>query len=169
MIWLYIIIFIFALTFLYASWRAAPWLPMFARDVQRAAELAAFKPGEKFFDLGAGDGRILLAASALGAQAEGFEISLLPYLIAKFKIIFSREKNRPKIFFRDFWKINLGEADVVFVFLLPRIMEKLKTKMEKELKPGTRIICYTWPMPGWTAAKISEAEGGAKIYLYLRQ
>jgi len=128
--------FYFCLTFLYASWRAAPWLPMFARDVQRAAELAAFKPGEKFFDLGAGDGRILLAASALGAQAEGFEISLLPYLIAKFKIIFSREKNRPKIFFRDFWKINLGEADVVFVFLLPRIMGKAENKNGKRVKAG---------------------------------
>jgi len=168
LIWLYIIVFIFALTFLYAAWRAAPWLPMRSQDVKRAMALAEIKVGEKFYDLGAGDGRMLFGAAALGATAEGFEISLLPYLIAKFKIIFSREKNRPKIFFHDFWKINLAGADVIFVFLLPRIMEKLKEKMEKELKPGARIICYTWPMPGWEPKKISEAAGGAKAYLYVK-
>jgi SAM-dependent methyltransferase len=164
--WLYFFVFIFVLTFSYACLLAAPWVPMYARDVKRGIGLAEIKAGERFYDLGAGDGRTLLAAAALGAQAEGFEISLLPYLIAKFKIIFSKVKNKPKIYFRDLWKINLGQADVIFVFLLPRIMQKMKEKMEKELKPGARIICYTWPMPGWTAAKVSEAEGGSKVYLY---
>jgi hypothetical protein len=168
LIWLYLVVFIFGLTFVYAAWRAAPWLPMRANDVKRAMALAEIKAGERFYDLGAGDGRMLFGAAALGATAEGFEISLLPYLIARFKIIFSREKNRPKIFFRDFWKTNLAGADVIFVFLLPRIMEKLKGKMEKELKPDARIICYTWPMPGWTAKTVSEAEEGAKIYLYVK-
>jgi|WetSurMetagenome_2_1015567.scaffolds.fasta_scaffold18844_7 hypothetical protein len=168
MIWFYIVVFIFGLTFVYASWRAAPWLPMYGRDVKRAVELAEIKAGDKFFDLGAGDGRTLFAAVELGARAEGFEISLLPYLIAKFKIFFSKEKNKPKINFRDFWKINLGEADVVFVFLMPRIMEKLKEKMEKELKSGARIICYTWPMPGWKPAKIDDIPGSPKIHLYIR-
>jgi hypothetical protein len=168
MIWLYIIVFIFALTFLYASWRAAPWLPMYRQDVARAIGLAKIKAGDKFFDLGAGDGRTLFAAAAAGAISEGFEISLLPYLITKIKILFSQDKNKTKIFFRDFWKINLGEADVIFVFLMPRIMEKLKEKMEKELKPGARIICYTWPMPGWTPAAIDDTPGSPKSYLYIR-
>jgi SAM-dependent methyltransferase len=168
MIWLYIIVFIFALTFLYASWRAAPWLPMYANDVARSIGLVKFKEGEKFFDLGAGDGRTLFAAMAAGAIAEGFEISLLPYLITKIKILFSSVKNKPKIFFRDFWKINLGEADVIFVFLMPRIMGKLKEKMEKELKPGARIICYTWPMPGWQPAIVNDISGRPKIYIYNR-
>ena len=70
--------------------------------------------------------------------------------------------------FRDLWKVNLSEADIVFVFLMPRIMQKLKEKMEKELKPGAKIICYAWPIPGWEIKTISEAEGGAKIYLYVR-
>ncbi|HTX86788.1 MAG TPA: SAM-dependent methyltransferase [Candidatus Nanoarchaeia archaeon] len=166
MIWVYIIVFIFALTFLYASWRAAPWLPMYANDVARVIDLAKIKEGEKFFDLGAGDGRTLFAAAGAGAISEGFEISLLPYLITKIKILCSPKKNKPKIFFRDFWKINLSEADVIFVFLMPRIMEKLKEKMEKELKPGARIICYTWPMPGWEPAAVDDIPGRLKIYLY---
>jgi hypothetical protein len=168
MIWLYIIVFIFALTFLYASWRAAPWLPMYSNDGARAVVLARFRAGDKFYDLGAGDGRTLVAAAEAGAYSEGFEISLFPYLLAKIKIFFSSVKNKPKIYFRDFWKINLGEADVIFVFLMPRIMEKLKVKMEKELKSGARIICYTWPMPGWEPAAVDDIPGRPKIYLYIR-
>jgi hypothetical protein len=168
MIWLYLIVLIFAITFVYAAWTAAPWLPMYGRDVERAILLAQIKEGEKFFDIGAGDGRTLFSAAAKGAIAEGFEISLLPYLMTKFKIFFSKDKNKPKIFFRNLWKINLGGADVVFVFLMPRIMEKLRVKMEKEMKLGARIICYTWPMPGWEPKEVSEAAGGAKAYLYVR-
>jgi SAM-dependent methyltransferase len=166
MIWLYLVIFIFSLTFLYASWRAAPWLPMYRQDVKRAVGLAEIKNGEVFIDLGAGDGRTILAAADLGAKAIGYEISLLPYLIAKYKILFS--KNNAQIYFHDFWRTDLKKADVIFVFLMPRIMQKLKLKMEKELKPGARIICYTWPMPGWEPKEVSEAAGGAKVYLYVR-
>ncbi len=168
MIWIYLIVFIFGLTFVYAAWRAAPWLPMYREDVERAIKLARLKAGEKFFDIGAGDGRTLFAAAAAGAVSEGFEISLLPYLIAKFKIIFFRGKDKPKIYFRDFWGINLGEADAIFVFLMPRIMQKLRVKMEKELKPGARVICYTWPMPGWTPAQVDSLPEQPKIYLYIR-
>ena len=110
MIWLYLIVFIFGFTFVYASWRAAPWLPMFREDVSRAISLAKLKEGEKFYDLGAGDGRTLIAAANAGAQAEGFEISLLPYLLAKIKFIFYSGKNKPKIYFRDFWKRENGEG-----------------------------------------------------------
>ena len=100
MIWIYVIVFIFALTFLYASWRAAPWLPMRAPDLERVMRLAGMKEGEIFYDLGAGDGRTLFATAELGASAEGFEISLLPYLITKVKILFGSGKNKTKIYFR---------------------------------------------------------------------
>jgi SAM-dependent methyltransferase len=168
MIWLYLIVFIFGFTFVYASWRAAPWLPMFREDVSRAISLAKLKEGEKFYDLGAGDGRTLIAAANAGAQAEGFEISLLPYLLAKIKFIFYSGKNKPKIYFRDFWKIDLSQADAVFVFLLPRIMNRMKEKTEKELKPGARVICYSWPMPGWQPEIIDDVKSRLKIYLYKR-
>ena len=168
MIWIYLVVFIFGVTFVYASWRAAPWLPMYREDVERAVKLAGLKPGEKFYDIGAGDGRTLFAAAAAGAVSSGLEISLLPYLITKFKIIFSIGKNKPKIYFRDFWRMNMGEADAIFVFLMPRIMQKLRKKMEQELKPGTRVICYTWPMPDCTPAQVDNIPGRPKIYLYTR-
>jgi SAM-dependent methyltransferase len=168
MIWLYLIVFILSLSFLYASWRAAPWLPMYARDVSRVIALAEIKGGEKFLDLGSGDGRTLLAAAQAGAVSEGFEISIVPYLVAAVKIFFSQVKIKPKNIFHDFWNINLGEADIIFVFLLPRIMNRLKEKMEKELKPGARVICYTWPMTGWTPARVDDVPNQPKIYLYVR-
>ncbi|HTW97081.1 MAG TPA: 50S ribosomal protein L11 methyltransferase [Candidatus Methylomirabilis sp.] len=166
MIWLYLIVFIFGLSFLYGAYRAAPFLPMHAADVERVIKLAELKPGEKFFDLGCGEGRTLIAAARVGAEATGYEISLLPYIWAKIKILFYRGPNKSKVFFRDFWKINLGEADVVYNFLMPRVMAKLREKLKKELKPGARVINYTFYLPDWNPEKIDDIPGRPKIYLY---
>ncbi len=168
LIWVYAVILIFCLTFLYASWRGAPWVPMRADDVVRAMRLAKIKEGEIFFDLGCGDGRSLLAAARAGAKAEGFEISLLPYFLAKIKIFFCKGKNKPKIYFRDLWRADLSRANTIFVFLTPRVMDRLREKMEKELKSGVKIICYVWPMPGWNPVETENIPGRFKIYRYIK-
>jgi hypothetical protein len=64
--------------------------------------------------------------------------------------------------------VDLKEADAVFVFLMPRIMPKLREKMERELKPGARVVCYSWPIPGWQPRAVDDAPGRPKIYLYER-
>jgi SAM-dependent methyltransferase len=168
MVWLGLIVFIFALSFLYASWRAAPWVPMRANDVARVIALAKLKEGEIFYDLGSGDGRTILAAAQTGARAEGFEISLLPYLIAKIREIFISDKNKPQTHFKDFWHVDLSRADVVYIFLMPAIREKMKQKMERELRPGARVICYVWPMLGWPEAAVDDLPGRPKLRLYVR-
>jgi SAM-dependent methyltransferase len=161
---LYFIVFVVLVSFIYASLKAAPWVPMRAEDLARVIAMAKIKPGEKFFDLGAGDGRTLEAAEKNGAEAVGYEISLLPFLLSFVRKFFVGAKF--KMLFKDLWKADLQQADIVFFFLMPKIFPRLQEKLEKELRPGTRVISYVWPINGWAPETINEAESRPKLYLY---
>lgn len=157
------IMFIFLGSFAYAGIKAAPWFPTWSRDIERFLILAEIKPGDRFYDLGCGDGKLVFAAAKAGAKATGFEISLLPYLIALAHSWNTRDSN---IRFRDFWNINLSDADIVYLFLTPKFNPKAKEKLEKELRPGTKIIAYTWPIEGWEPLKKDFQKGRPPMYLY---
>lgn len=150
-------------TFAYAGVRGAPWVPTFAADVVRIRRVAALQPGERFFDLGCGDGRIVRAAADAGAHATGFECSLLPYVLAKFRV-----GRHGAVRFADFWSANLSDADVVYCYLMPKIYPKLKAKLERECRPGTRIILHVWPMSGWTPMMVDTVPGHPNVFLYQR-
>lgn len=163
---LVLIILVLAGSAAYAGWRAAPWAPTFKRDTERFLKLADIKPGQKVYDLGCGDGRLVLAAGEAGAVATGFEISLLPYLVAKWRIGLSPFKKKCSIKFRDFWRADLSDADIVYFFLMPEIFAKMKAKLERELKPGAKVIIYAWPMEDWTPIVEDCPVGKTQIYLY---
>lgn len=145
---------------------AAPWLPTWRKDLGRILALINLQPGQKFYDLGCGDGRLICAAGSGGAQAVGIELSLFPYLLARAKIAF--EKNPAKIIFGDFFRVNLNDADAVYLFLTPPVMLKIKTKLEAELKPGAKIVSYHFAIPDWSPAVVDKDPAGATIYLYAR-
>lgn len=163
---LLILILAIAITTIYALVRGIGWVPTWQRDIDRFLKLADIKPGEKVYDLGCGDGRLVIAAAKKGAQGIGLEVSILPFIAAYLRNIFSGSK--AKIKFRDFWLVDLKEADVVYFFLIPRIYEQLKNKLEKELKPGVRVVTYVWPISGWTPKVVDETTGQPKMYLYIR-
>ena len=160
------IIFVFIVTFAYAGWRGAPWAPTKKEDIARFLSLAQIKPGDKVFDLGCGDGRLLFAAANQGAEVMGYEISLLPYVLAQIKKSFFPKKEKVSIRFRDFWGVDLSEADLVYFFLMPKVYKKLKLKLGNELKPGARVIAYVWPIKGWQEIGRSEKKDAPIIYLY---
>ncbi|PLX24649.1 SAM-dependent methyltransferase [Candidatus Parcubacteria bacterium] len=137
---------------------------MWSKDLERFLNLAKIKKDDKVYDLGCGDGKLLFAAAKYGAKAEGFEVSILPYVIAKVRQII--DKTKVKIKFRDFWMVNLSDADVVFFFLIPRIYPKLKKKLQSELKPGTRVVAYVWPFEDWEPDVVDKAENRPTMYLY---
>lgn len=165
MIYLLIILFVLfvAITSAWAS-KVAPWVPTRKADVKRFLQLASIKAGDKMYDLGCGDGRLTAAASKAGANAVGLEISLFPYFIAKVRGFFLKGKYAIK--FKDFWKMDLSDADIVYFFLMPKIYPKLKQKLEKDLKKGTKVIAYVWPIDGWTPLEISKHDKKSNIYLY---
>lgn len=166
MYWLALILFLFLGTFAYAGISAAPWFSTWSRDIERFLKLAEIKPGQKFYDLGCGDGKLVFAAAGAGAEAVGFEISLLPYLIALSRSYYIKNS---KIKFKSFWNQNLSDADVVYIFLTPKINPKAKLKLEKELKVGSKVIAYAWPIDGWSPARTNVVPGQPAMYLYIIQ
>lgn len=154
-------------TFAYATFRSIGWVPMWSKDVKNVMDLADIKSGDRFYDLGCGDGKVILAAGQRGAKAVGYEISLLFYMIAKVRSWLS--KDDVKVKFRDFWLVDLSDADVVFFFLIPHIYPKMKNKLQKELKTGAKVIAYVWPFEGWQPVKKIRREKGPAIYLYIKE
>jgi hypothetical protein len=81
-----VVIFLVLGTFALGGILAAPWVPLWQKDIRRMLKLANVKPGETVYDLGAGDGRIvIMAGKEFGAKAIGYEIAILPYLAARVK------------------------------------------------------------------------------------
>ncbi len=149
---------------------AAPWVPLWKKDIRRMMKLADLKPGELLYDLGAGDGRMLIiAAKEFKAKAIGYEIAVLPFFLAYIKITLLGLRGKIKLRYKNFFHQDLSQADVICAFLTPQAMLKLKPKLEKEAKPGCRIVSYAFSIPGLKpeiADKPSENE--TKIYLYRR-
>lgn len=166
MLWFFVgLLLILLITYAAGAHSAAPWVPCRADDVARIIAAANIKPGKKIYEIGCGDGRLLFAAAERGARAAGCEISLIPYLIAKIRLAFTRGP-KPHIEYKNLWNVPLGDYDLVIVFLTPRVMEKLKTKLIQELKPDAQVLCYVFSMPGWTPLLHEKPTGRFGIYLY---
>jgi hypothetical protein len=155
---------IIAITFVYADFSSAPWVPTKRGDIERFLKLAALHPGQTCYDLGAGDGRLLIAAASKGATAKGFEISLFPYALAQLRIFLSRSS--ATISYRNFWHHHFHDADVIYLFLSPKSYQQLKDKFIHELKPGTKVIAYVWPIEGWQPTAVDQVAGKHTLYLY---
>src|SRR6185503_17400496 len=112
-----LMVLIVAITAGWAGLRAAPYLPTRQKDVDRMLALADIKPGDVVYDLGAGDGRFLISAAKKGAQATGFEISILPFLVAKLRIAMAGVGDKAKMKAKDFFHVNLSQANVIVCFL----------------------------------------------------
>jgi len=163
-----ILIFLILLSITYAGLSFAPWVPAWKKDLPRIFELAKLKPGEIFYDLGCGNGKVVLyARKNFQAKAIGLEISVPMYLICKIRQIFNYNKNL--VFkFKDLYQEDLSQADVVYFFGVAGKLEKLKEKLAKELKPGCRVISYVFPMPGWEPVAVSKPKPtDIAVYLYL--
>lgn len=130
--------------------------------------VAKIKPGQKIVDLGCGDGRIVFRAEKnYGAVAEGYEISVFVWLLAQLNRLLKRSK--AKIYRRNFFTADLSQADVVFCYLLPEVMQKLSPKFKKELKPGAKIISASFSLPEYEAREVYPAEArAAKIFIYVQ-
>ncbi len=117
--------------------------------------LAELKPGETLYDLGSGDGRIvIMAAKDFGANSVGIELreDLVKRALSNIQE-FGLEK-KAQILQKDIFKVNVSQADVVFLYLTTSANERVKPKLETELKPGTRIISHDYEILGWKPSKI---------------
>lgn len=147
----YIALFIIILGFITlvsVSWpnrRGAPWLPTRLKKVHKMLTLAKVQPNEVVYDLGCGDGRVLvMAARKFGAKAVGIEIDLFRYLWCQFLITILGLRKKVKIIYGDLFEIDISKADVVICYLLQSTNDKLEEKLIRELPPTTRIVSNTF-------------------------
>lgn len=150
----------------------APWVPMRSRDLKRVFDLADLKDDEVFYDLGCGNGKVVLyAAKNFNVQSIGIEIGIPLYLTCILRKFFGGVKNA-KFKYKSLFNEDISKADVVYIFGMTRTLkQKMVDKLLSELKPGARIISYVFEIDGLTPSQISTDLSGNKglpIYLYIR-
>ena len=147
--------------------RGALYVSTSSARIRAFLDAVPMSPGQVFYDLGCGDGRVLRAARRrYGIRAVGFEVNPMAFLNAGLRCL-----ARPgvRVFWRDFRTVDLGRADVVFCYLFPDVMPGLEKKLEAELKTGARVVSCNFPLPGWRPEKVlrpSPARHADPIYVY---
>jgi protein-L-isoaspartate O-methyltransferase len=133
----------------------APFVPSPIPVVQRMLQLAELKPGEVLFDLGAGDGRtVIMAARTFGARAVGVELREDLAKKALSTIHDNGLADRVTMVNGDMFNVNLTSADVVFLYLTTSANEKIRPKLETELKQGVRVVSHDYEIVGWKPVKV---------------
>jgi SAM-dependent methyltransferase len=134
--------------------------------VKAMLRLAHAKKSDVVYDLGCGDGRILIeAAKTYGAHGVGIDNN--PERIREAEQIARREGLSHLLNFRvgDLYDVNLQEATLVTLYLLPEVNLKLRPKLQKQLKPGARVVTHTFDMGDWKPNQ-AQLSAGARIYLW---
>ncbi|MCC6011260.1 MAG: methyltransferase domain-containing protein [Desulfurococcaceae archaeon] len=150
-----------------------PYVPTPYSVVRAMLKLANASPEDVVYDLGCGDGRIVLIAAKEFSvkKAIGIEKDPERYKLALTKVREEGLLGRVEIKLGDFFEENISDATIVTLFLLTSVNEMLKPKFERELKPGTRIVSHEFRIPGWRPERVVDVrdENGLShvIYLYV--
>ncbi|MBL0159258.1 MAG: class I SAM-dependent methyltransferase [Bryobacterales bacterium] len=154
--------------------KLAPYYPTPETVVERMLKLGGLKPGEKMFDLGSGDGRVvIMAADKFKADATGVEYDADLYKQSSDRIKALGLEKRARIIHGDILKQDFSPAHMLAVYLLPSSNDKIRPMLEKQLKPGTRIVAHDFMFQGWTPVKEEHVEDDGEgrshtLYLYVR-
>jgi SAM-dependent methyltransferase len=153
------------------SKKIVPFVPTPQEVVERMLELAGVKKGDVVYDLGSGDGRIVItAARKYGVRAVGFEID--PDLVKRSRENIRKEgvEKLAEIRQQDIRTVNLGPATVVTMYLLPEVNLMVRPNLWRQLRPGSRVVSHDFDMGDWKPLKteeIKEAGSGWGHTLYL--
>ena len=150
-----------------------PFIPTPEDVVPRMLTLASVMPAETVFDLGSGDGRMLIAAARdFHAKAVGVDFRKRLVTECRRKVKEMGLSNRVVILRRNFKRVSLRKADVLATYLSSYTMNLLVPKFTRELRKGARIVNFDYPIPGWAPAReIQVVPVGWKkphpVYLYV--
>jgi protein-L-isoaspartate O-methyltransferase len=150
-----------------------PYVPTPMAVAQKMLEVAKVQPDDVVYDLGSGDGRIvIMAAQKFGAHAVGVELNSDLYEKSSQRIRELGLQDRAQIIHENMFEVNVRHATVVTLYLLTSVNERLRPMLERQLRSGARIVSHDFQVPGWQPAQrvevLSENQVTSKIFLYIR-
>ena len=142
----------------------SPWHPLSDENINRIIRFADLQPGETFYDLGSGDGRVLIAASrkkcvrGIGVEIDPIKVWLSRYFIMARKLTEKIHIHRGNMF--DF---DVSDADVIYLYLTHQALDRLFPEILNRMKPSARIICYRFCIRNLEPAKMNKDKN---LFLY---
>src|SRR5271157_3653040 len=152
--------------------KLAPYYPTPETVVEKMLQLGGLKAGEKMFDLGSGDGRIvIMAAQKFHAQAVGIELNKDLWKLSSDKIHKLKLDATARIVNGDLLKQDYSSADLVTVYLLPGFIDKVQPLLDQQLKKGARVVAHDFEFKNWTPENVQniadDGEGRSHtLFLY---
>jgi len=155
-----ILIFILALLWiLIPAFYGLPSKPTRPDRIRAALNLVNLQPDETLYDLGAGDGRVLIIATKeFGAKAIGLEVGPVQCLLIWLRIVVGGLRKRVQIKLANFYKTDLSNADVVFIYATSQELLKLAPHLEKQMKLGSRLVSISADFPQWEPSAFDDHE-----------
>ena len=145
-----------------------PYEPSSEEVVSSMLEMARVSKDDIVYDLGCGDGRIVIAA-AQKTGARGVGVDLDPERI-KESLVNARKANvtdRVRFLQQDLFQADIGKATVIMLYLWPEVNLKLRPKLLRELRPGTRVVSHSHDMGSWKPDQSTAAAEGHRVYLWV--
>lgn len=130
-----------------------PYLPTNTRRVKQIIDLAHIQKGEKAVDLGSGDGRIVIALAQAGAEAHGLELNVFYVLLSRYNIYKAGLRGKAFIHWKNFFHVDLSSYDVITGYCISYLMRKLEMKLQREIKPKTRVVTTSYAFKTWQYSK----------------
>jgi SAM-dependent methyltransferase len=160
-----ILIVIVAVSIIWPLLLGAAWSPTSVRIVDRMLEMAEIVSGDIVYDLGSGDGRIVVeAARKYRAKGVGIEVDPLRVIWSIINVYIMRLNGSVRIVWGNIFHQDISDATIVTLFLWQRTNQKLTKKLLSELKPGTRVVSYIWTFDDWIPVSADEHN---RVYLYI--
>lgn len=136
-----------------------PPVPTRRERIRKALKLANLQANEVLYDLGAGDGRVLLiAAREFDARAVGIEVGPIQCLLIWLRVVSGGLANQIQVKWANFYKADLRAADVVYVYATSTEVHRLASHLKEQLKPGTRLVSVSADFPEWEPIALDERE-----------
>jgi ribosomal protein L11 methylase PrmA len=149
----------------FESKKIVPFVPTPQVVVDRMIELAGVKKGDVVYDLGSGDGRIVITAAKNGARAVGFEIDGNLVKESRENIKKAGVEKLAEIRQADILTVDLSPASVITMYLLPDVNLKLRPNILNQMKPGSRVVSHAFDMGDWKPDR-TESVDGRTVYLW---
>jgi tRNA G37 N-methylase Trm5 len=144
-----------------------PYVPTPPQVVDAMLRLAKVKRGDVLYDLGSGDGRIVItAAKRYGVRGTGVDIDPRRIQEANANARKAGVAGRVRFINDDLFQVDFSDATVVTLYLLPRLNLQLRPRLINELQPGTRIVSHGFDMGDWKPDRVVEV-GNSTIYLWI--